>query len=563
MIEVKTPEQSWIEAQTCIDVFNMDFNAMHIKECSVKLKELFDENRSKIGNYDPVIFFDHFEHWDTEILTYARFVLLRLTGLVVILTGCSVDFTMEKNGYIIPDLDCEPFCVMFTNLPKYPKALFRERFGCIRETVLQTANLPIMTVRLEFLAMVEAAIAEERPAHKNVALQILKDIALDPSLDDAESLLQAFLFKLHQRRAGFMSDVDNYFITQLFYTSHRGELYRNLPVSHFGFVFEQRADYCPAYRGPIDILPDYNDRKICFPAMTLTYDKKASRPISCVFSDRTTCKSLWLYQVLKRFEEEPFASLAFCTSPLTGPYARPLLPDRWGCNTKLANVVYKICFGEKRFSFTPYYVYDRDRLLAMAQTALVHSLAYGGFGGQKMSSWFNLFIECMLEGNLMFETDGLLQGMRGLRVPFCGPVGEPWNEHVLRYVIGSCGGRIGMVHRSELLSSIDLTVTDEAENVIIQWEVFEESLYPSRVLLTLQRFMRTKSKLDIIIGFDWYGLAMLQKYLSRNSKFSKVTVLYLTREEKEQTATIRLLYGDPKYADRYLLLIGFENILFG
>lgn len=225
-------------------------------------------------------------------------------------------------------------------------------------------------------------------------------------------------------------------------------------------------------------------------------------------------------------------------------------------------MIHDICYDERRFSIgAPTRLFNREKLLLMTRTALVHSLSHGGFAGQTMSCWIVRFIETIFRGKVKWESDELAHCMNGYKVPFCGPVEEPWNEHLLRYVIKNCHGHTGMIRKSQRISAgSDLTLEDDRMNVVIQCKVFEESIDPSRLLLFLEKFVNNRqSKLDILIGYRCLDLDTMQKH----HRFINVTILHLTREQGERTITVRLLYGDLKRAQRFLLVIGFNDLFFG
>ena len=561
MIKVKDASMSWMEAQASIG--HLSYDPIDFEECAGKLKQLFDANREKLGRHQPIFILDQLEDPGTRgIPGHDLLMLLRLTGLVTVVMGGGVDVVWTRPESRVSKLECSPFCVLTTKLPGYPLQVFIDKFERIRQTLSTRRDISTADQRriTDLIDMAEKAIVGERPGFINCIINGLKLLAEGKTPETAsspESLLQWITYHLHTHVCSKLSeiDADSFAYGQALYAGFRGRYFRGWRACHLSFPCQ--SGRCREHY--------YDDWKSQRKKMTAAYKRHRTHKTNFTHASNKTmvvgkngCEYLNRVQVFGRFIDEPFTSLAFCTSPLTGPYARNLaLPnDYWAASIgEFVNVPQVFC-----------------------PAALVHTLSAGGFRGQTASEWLPLFVlQLHLFGSLEWEWESveLRDALSKIKLPFCGPVDEPWNEHVLDYIRGKCKGFLGTITQSSVkklgeLLTVQVMTTTNMTKTKIQCLCKDVELNSDTVPPAIRKLISIESEFDIFLCAplrldfaDFEGheklFAMVKESLTKIQGMERIAVLYVThdycRPRMRTFNTIRLLYGDLAVAERFLIML--------
>ena len=566
MIRVKDESMSWIEVQVSDRLRHIWSDPLDFNECASKLKQLFENNRAKLGGYQPIFIYDQLEYPETEgVPGHEMLKLLRLTGLVTVVMGGGIDPHWNKQEKRFSKLDSRPFCVLTTKLPGYPPQVFTEKFERIREILSNRLDLSTSDRQRisDLVDMTEKAIVVERPGLINCIIGGLKLLAEGKAHETAqspESLLQWITHHLYVQVCSKLNDTKEHLFAegQSSYSGFRGRYFNGWRVSHLSFP-------CKPIRYCDDYLDYYQDRR----KMTAAYkqDQTPNTRFTAALQnemddyrfdftmvvERTGCEDWTRMHVWGRFAEEPFTSLAFCTSPWTGPFSRNLaLPNKcW-----MARIGRLVKYPEE-----------------LGPAALVHTLSAGGFRGQTVSEWLQkFFIQLNIFGShkLEWESVELKDALSKIRLPFCGPVDEPWNEHVLDYIRGKCKGFLGIITQSsskklgELLTvQVMPPTTTDMKGAKIQCLCKDVILDSDTVRPAVRKLISAESELDVFLCsprryHNDKNIEAIKESLKSVAGIKRVAILYVARGQRPPLRTfitIRLLYGDLAAAERFLILL--------
>ena len=573
MIKVKGESMSWIEAQTSDRLGCLSFDPIDFHECAYKLNRLFTANRAKMGGHQPIFILDQLKNPDTRgVPGHDLLMLLRLTGLVTVVMGGGIDAYWTRPESEVSEMDCFPFCVITTKLPGYPPVIFEDKFERIRETLSNRRDISNANRQriADLVDMAEKAIPGERPGFINCITSGLKLLAEGKAPETAkspESLLQWITHHLHTKVCSKLNEIDVYSFAagQARYAGFRGRHFRGWRECHLSFscksghCCKDYYDVCKSERKSMTTAHKrHQAHETSFTAALQGANNHGSNENMVV--GKNGCSSLNRVHVWGRFSDEPFSSLAFCTSPLTGPHSR---------NLALPNTFRAAILGE--FVKVPE---------VFCPAALVHTLSAGGFRGQTASEWLPLFIfQVRLFGSVECEWESaeLRDALREIKLPFCGPVDEPWNEHLFDYIQGKCKGAfLGTITQSstkedlgELLTvqaNMTTTTTTNMTKAKIQCLCRDIEFYSDTVIPAIRKLISAESEFDVFLcsppipDYECHEeraklFAIIKQSLMSIQGMERMAILYVTHDYCLPTMrtfnTIRLLHGDLTMADDF------------
>ena len=369
--------------------------------------------------------------------------------------------------------------------------------------------------------------------------------------------------RLHAQVSRKLSDIeeDSFAAGQARYAGFRGRYFRCWRVSHLSFpckpspCVSEYHDYSQDQQEMTVAFKEHRTENTRFTAALEDGGEQVNCNVSrLMLAHKNGCQILNLLHVWGRFSKEPFTSLALCSSPLKMPFFR---------NLALPNNFWEAQLGN--FVTLPE---------AFCPAALVHTLSAGGFRGQTASEWLPiLIIQLCISGllHVRWESVELKDALSKIKLPFCGPVDEPWNEHVLDYVKKKCKGFLGTITQSKIRDLGELltvqvmpSTTTDMNPVIMQCLCKNVKINSDTVTPAVEKLISVGSEFDIFLCSpprynDTVNFEAIKKSLKSVEGLERVAILYVTRDPYPSVRItcnkIRILLGDLAVAERFLILL--------
>lgn len=277
----------------------------------------------------------------------------------------------------------------------------------------------------------------------------------------------------------------------------------------------------------------------------------------------------------KSFKEQPLTTLAFATSieGIEGQEMRLILPTANGIQLSVVNALSMCKDGLIAHIMSVMSTRDGKLLEHMVKSAIVYASSKQGFSGQSMASWLGwLMAEFRSldygKVNLTFpENNSLLAMFEKIRVPFCGPVSEEWNEDLFRFVISETSDAcLGIVE-----NTLDAEQKDTKMRVItgrttrasqarylmqVECKNWTKSVTFSDVSVIDNKLSQYSSKIDIILArqFGSDRADLIRKLAAKYARDKSKVVVWMDKVT-EADYNVQVLLGRPSISSRYLILI--------